>query len=209
MAGDVPIRCRCGALRGTVHGAGPRRGNRLVCHCDDCQAYAFALPEPEAVVDAHGGTDIYQTSPARVSFEEGLEHLACLRLREGGLLRWYASCCQTPIANTMARAGMPFVGLPHCAMVCEPSRDAVLGPSRAGIFGRFAKDRDRLDAHDRAPLAIMLRLAGMILSARLRGDHQRSPFFDPASGAPIVVPRVLSADELAEAERARDAFGAA
>ena len=39
----------------------------------------------------------------------------------------------------------------------------------------------------------------------LRGDAKKSPFF--RAGAPIVKPRVLSADELARVEAARDAAG--
>ena len=45
----------------------------------------------------------------------------------------------------------------------------------------------------------------MILMARLRGDHKRSPFFDAKTGKLRAEPRVLTAEELQELERTRDA----
>jgi hypothetical protein len=52
----------------------------------------------------------------------------------------------------------------------------------------------------------VLGLFWMGIAARLRGDHRRSPFFAPESGAPISPPRVLTAAELA-AVRAEAGLG--
>jgi len=201
---DVSIRCTCGALRGILHGVSGNQGNRIVCYCDDCQSFAHFLGGAENVLDAHGGTDIFQISPARIELTSGVEHLACMSLKPGGLIRWYADCCRTPIGNTLAMRQVPFVGLIHsCTPV--PSRDEVFGPVRARIQARFAKgDRSRLEAHDRAPASVILRFTWRILGARLRGDHARSPFFDPRTGALVRTPHVLTSEELRAVEAARD-----
>jgi hypothetical protein len=209
MSTDLPLRCTCGAVRGVAREIAPHAVNRLVCYCDDCQTYAHALGRAEAILDAHGGTDICQISPARLEITAGREHLACLRLTAKGLVRWYASCCNTPIGNMLVSPQPPFFGLVHCFVDPEgvASRDEAMGPSRGGIQGRFATgDRSTLDAYDRAPIGPVFHALGLMVRWWVRGDLRRSPLRD-ATGAPIVTPRVLSAEELAAAVRARDARG--
>ncbi|MEZ4217733.1 MAG: DUF6151 family protein [Myxococcota bacterium] len=215
---ELPIGCDCGALRGALVGASARRGNRVVCYCDDCQAYAHHLGCAARALDAYGGTEVFQTSPANVVLRDGLSHLACLQLRPAGLLRWYASCCRSPLGNTLARPGVPFVGLvvrtlaapaggagPDAAgaPALAPDVDAALGPVRGAIFGKFARGGAPLrDARARPPLGLVARSVALLAAARLRGDHVRSPFFDAGRGAPVVAPCVLHPDELAAAEAA-------
>ncbi len=50
-----------------------------------------------------------------------------------GLMRWYASCCNTPIGNTMATSAMPFIGLIHA---CIDAPTGALGPIRGRAFAR-------------------------------------------------------------------------
>src|SRR5688572_12534539 len=102
MAADLPVRCSCGTLRAVVRGASGGRGNHVVCYCDDCQSFAHFLERADDTLDAHGGTEIYQMSPARLEIIDGADRLACVRLAPKGLLRWYAACCRTPIGNTLA-----------------------------------------------------------------------------------------------------------
>ena len=180
-----------------------------MCYCDDCQSFAHFLGRANEVLDAHGGTDISQMSAARLKITKGEDHLACIRLKAGGLLRWYTDCCNTPIGNTLASRQIPFVGLIHCCMDHDSgggSRDTVLGPIRAGVNGRFAKgDRSQIEAHDATPPSMLLRIVPMLLMARLRGEHVRSPFFDPETGETRATPRVLTAEERQRVEAARDA----
>jgi len=208
MQSDMPIRCQCGAVRGLVRDASGQTGNRVVCYCDDCQSFAHFLEGADEILDENGGSDIFQVSAARVEITEGREHLAGMRLREDGLLRWYTDCCRTPIANTAATMQLPFAGIVDRCMDHASDRrslDEALGPVRMRVNARFAKgDRTKLDASDGSTPAMLFRLAPMLLMARLRGDHKRSPFFDPASGQPIAKPRVLDAKELASVEQARD-----
>src|SRR5271170_7107234 len=109
MSSTVPLRCRCGAVRGVMTDVSPVTGNRVICHCNDCQAFARFLGQ-DGVLDARGGTDIFQVAPSQIRVTEGADHLVCVRLSEKGLFRWYAGCCKTPIGN-MAGARFPFIGV--------------------------------------------------------------------------------------------------
>src|SRR3954452_9059719 len=99
MAKEVQVRCRCGEVVGVVANAAPQKVNRIVCYCDDCQAFAHQLGRPD-LLDAKGGSDIVQMAPAAVSFTQGRQHIVGLRLKPNGLYRWYANCCKTPVGNT-------------------------------------------------------------------------------------------------------------
>lgn len=190
---DLPLACRCGAVRAVARGVTPQIGNHCVCYCNDCQAFAKALDRPE-LLDANGGTDVFQLSQARLEFTQGVDRVACLRLGPKGLARWYASCCNTPIGNTLATPGIPFVGLLR-SFIAEPASDA-LGPVRVRAYReRATGDVAAIPPDNQSLSTMLLRAFGLMLAWRLRGDHKRSPFFD-AAGAPIVAPRVLS-----EAER--------
>jgi Family of unknown function (DUF6151) len=88
------LRCNCGKLKGTLKHT--TEINRCVCYCADCQAFARFLKREHDILDAVGGTSIVQTIPKHVNFLEGAENLACIRLTETGLLRWYAACYFVP-----------------------------------------------------------------------------------------------------------------
>lgn len=188
---DVPLRCACGALRGVLRSVTPRSGNRCICYCDDCQAFAHFLGRADSILDAHGGTEVFQTSPARLEILAGREHLACMQLRAGSsLLRWYAGCCRTPIGNTPADWRIPFVGVIHGCMDLA-SADTLLGPIRGGFFREFARG-DRSALPPTRFVRQILRLGRIVLGARLRGDQRRSPFFR-ADGKPSAAPRAQAA----------------
>jgi len=197
MTDDLPIRCSCGSLRGVLTDVSPQRGNRIVCYCDDCQAFAHYLVHADSTLDAYGGTDIYQISPALLKITAGAEHLACMRLSPKGLLRWYAGCCRTPIGNTLPNRQFALVGLVHACFDAGPDQlDSVLGPVRGKVFRRFAKDGLKVSPkQDRVPFSMLLRVAGLLLLWRIRGDHKRSPFFDPQTGKPSAMPYVLTKQE--------------
>lgn len=210
MADDVPIRCSCGRLTGVVRGAGPRSGNHVKCYCDDCQSFQHALGAADAVLDEHGGTEIFQMSPGSFELSSGEQHLACMRLRPGGTCRWYASCCNTPLGNTMATPKLPFVGVICACLDAGSGRslEQVLGPVKAGVFGRYARGKPAgFRVYDKVPITMMLGFVGKMLRWRLGGDHKRSPFFD-ADGRLSVRARVLSSEELKRVEQSRDAWPA-
>ena len=91
------LQCRCGTLKGEV--AHTEVANRGVCYCKDCQAFARFLGRT-GIMYEHGGTDIYQMAPSRVQLDR-TESLACLRLSDKGMHRWYCSECKTTLGNTL------------------------------------------------------------------------------------------------------------
>src|SRR5690348_17955313 len=108
MTKNAALRCRCGEVRGVVTDVAPNTVNRVVCYCDDCQAFLHYLGRAD-LLDAHGGSDIVQVAPASLSFERGADRIAGLRLTPKGLHRFYATCCKMPLGNTVGPA-IPFVG---------------------------------------------------------------------------------------------------
>jgi len=93
------------------------------------------LDRPD-VLDAAGGTDIFQMPTSCVKFLAGTDALRCLRFSDR-LLRWYSECCKTPIGNTAAGGRFPVVGVIHSFMCHDAdgrSRDEALGAPRCGIF---------------------------------------------------------------------------
>jgi Family of unknown function (DUF6151) len=152
------------------------------------------LGHADDILDAQGGTAVIQTYPAKVTFTEGKASLACMRLSERGLLRWYASCCNTPIGNTLASHKVSFVSLIHsCLHTADQSLDEVFGPVRMRVNTKTAQGSVKS-----SPLGTISVLSGFVArlaAARLTGSYRRTPFFDPHTGAPVVTPTVLSRSE--------------
>lgn len=147
-------------------------------------------------MDKRGGTDIIQTLSKHVTFSEGAENLACIRLTERGPLRWYAACCNTPIGNTAANAKLSFIGLVHTYLSTEQSDlDKAFGPVRA-----YVNTESAIGEHKPKSTGISVsafRLMSRLLKARLDGSYKQAPFFEP-SGNPIATPKILSNEELAD-----------
>jgi hypothetical protein len=189
---DHPLQCSCGTLKGCVRD--PKRVNRVVCYCRDCQAFAHFLGRPLDILDAKGGTDVVQTVPARVTFTEGQHVLACMRLTEKGLVRWYAKCCNTPIGNTLADFRISFIGLIHtCLQNPDRPLDSSFGPVRMWSFTKGAKGF--VESRPAAMTAGILRFTAMVMRARINGEYRRTPFFSAGTGAPIAAPKILSPSE--------------
>ncbi|HKA71350.1 MAG TPA: DUF6151 family protein [Xanthobacteraceae bacterium] len=195
---DLPLRCRCGHLRGIATDVSPSNGFRFLCYCKDCQAFVHFLERPD-VLDPAGGTDIFQLPPGRVKVTAGADVLRCLRLSDSGVLRWYTECCRTPIANT-AGPGFPIIGMIHSFMDHDAdcrSRAEVLGPPLCRIHERSAVGRLPPDAPPPPSLRIFVRRASKMLGWWLHGLGRQSPFFDDRTNAPRSVPRVLTPSERA------------
>jgi len=192
----MQLRCSCGAVKGEMDTR--RAYTRATCYCKDCRAYARFLGKP-GVLDASGGTDVVATSPARVRFTEGFENIACMSLSPKGLLRWYASCCRTPLGNTSRDAKMPYVGLVTACFDAAPEAvSQAFGPA-----GRVVINTKSATAPVNAtPLGFItggLGILGGMIGARLRGDRD-TPFFD-ASGRPLREPEVISREQRAALEQ--------
>ncbi len=187
MLPDVPLRCRCGEVRGHVTGASPRTTNRVVCYCDDCQAYAHALGRAD-LLDASGGSDIVQVAPSSLSFEQGAERIACMRLTPKGLYRWYAGCCKTPVGNTVG-VQVPFVGITRQTFEAAGVRvDDAFGPPGGRILGRFAVGTPP-EGSQKLDVPFLGRTLLLVARWKIAGKTQPHPFFDAKGAAryPITV----------------------
>lgn len=187
-----PLRCRCGTLKGYV--SHPEKVNRGVCYCKDCQAFAHFLGTTGDILDEMGGTDVMATLPKYVTFTQGVEALACMSLTESGLLRWYASCCNTPIGNTPRDFKISHVGLVHTCLADPPrTLEASFGPVRMRVNTKHAKGKPK--PMPISTIASVLRFASSLIRARLDGTYKSTPFFATDRGIPIVPPKVLTSSE--------------
>lgn len=157
---------------------------RLVCYCDDCQAFLHHLGRAD-LLDAHGGTDIVQVAPSSLAFHRGAEYIVGLRLSPKGLYRWYASCCKTPLGNTVGPA-IPFVGI--VAQTFEGGNDGCcdddyFGPPIGAIMGKYAVGTAP-EGSTKLNLRLLARAIRNVLGWRLTGRAWPHPFFDRVTRAP-------------------------
>jgi len=193
MSDRVELRCRCGEVRASVTGASPQTVNRVVCYCDDCQAFAHRLGRAD-LLDAHGGSDIVQVAPASLTFVQGQHRIVGLRLTPKGLFRWYANCCNTPVGNTLTPK-IPFVGIVAQAFDGGTrGADDVFGAPVGAILGKYAVGE--LPAGSAGlNLSLILRVVGRVLGWRLRRRVWPHPFFSQDTREPIYPLTVLLREE--------------
>jgi hypothetical protein len=169
------------------------KANRGVCYCRDCQAYAHALGNAAAILDAAGGSDVVGTMAKYVTITQGKEALACLSLSEKGMLRWYAACCKTPIGNTPRDYRISYVGLLHNCLEHAPATlDSAFGPVRMHVNTKSAKPQ--VSSTPVRTVVVVVPFLASVLRARLDGSYRKTPFFD-LTGTPVAQPSVLSASE--------------
>ncbi len=196
----LPFACACGTITGAIEQARPDQGDRVVCHCRDCRDLVRHLGQGDRVLDANGGTDLYQSRCARVKIHGGGERLATLHMTEGKTLRWYAECCNAPLFNTYANGRLPYVTT-LLANTDAAQRERLLGQPLGHLFIEQATG----DASGLEPLsfaALMRRFFRRMIKDIVSGDRRRSALFDPQTLAPIAAPRRLTAEEQAALGRA-------
>lgn len=180
----IKLKCSCWKVEGIAHDVSENTGNRIVCHCADCQSFAKFLENEEVILDEHKGTDIFQMPLSKIEITQGKENIKCMRLSEKWLYRWYAGCCNTPIGNTMS-AKMNFMWVIHNFMDIE-NRDDTLGPVRGYAF----VETDTDDRKSTPALKMLPRMFYKIICWRFQKKDQESVFFNE-SGEPISEPKVL------------------
>ena len=167
------LACRCGTLQGVV--SDPGRAVRAICYCKDCQAFAHFLGRAKETLNDAGGTQVIGVLPSCVTFTAGLPALACMRLTDKGLLRWYASCCNTPIANTLPRSKVSHVGLIAPGLLGAGASLDAFAPICAHVNSAGAT---RPVAADRlATVSVLLRYVGLFARTHFGGAYKLSPFF--------------------------------
>lgn len=146
--------------------------------------------------------------PSQLEITLGHENLACVRLTEKGMYRWYTDCCKTPIGNSMNWPKIPFVGVVHSIMDYAASgtkRDEALGPIQARVQGKYGKAPLPEGTYQTAPLSIIVKTLVFLLRGFWQRTHQPSPFFH-ADGRPRARPYTLTLTEREALRRKVEAF---
>lgn len=196
MTGTMSISCSCGRVEASVNDVTPQKGGHVICYCTDCQAFAHYLGRAHDILDAHGGSILYQTLPSRVSFSKGVDQIKCVRVTPKGIFRWYTECCKTPLGNTASTVDMPFVGLFTMSFNGSETEIAQqLGPIVASNKIESAIGVPNNPA-PKAGLKFILTFIGRTLGARISGNSG-SPFFTEEK-QPISDPITLSSEDRAQ-----------
>ena len=201
MPQDIPLACACGRFKAVIHAVSAKVDNRVICYCIDCQAAPRHLGHAGRILDAKGGTDLLHTQPNRFEITEGTDQLAVLRLGPKGLNRWYAACCNTPVATTPGGPKFSFVGVATANLaMSREAVDAALGPVRLRYKPEQAMS-EVTEPKGSGPKFI-LRTLRNVLKARLSGSWKVTPFFDVETGRSVLKPYVLSEAERTKAYQA-------
>lgn len=187
MPTDIPLRCRCERVRGVAREVSPFSGFRFVCYCTDSQTFARFLGAAGRAWCGRRNRYFPDAGPRETQHR-----------RRAKVLRWYADCRKTPIANTAATARFPVVALIQSSADSETashSRDEALGPPLCRIYERSAIGPLPATAPPSASFAVFVRRAAKILGWWMRGLGRPNPFFDDRTNAPLATPRVLTPSE--------------
>ncbi|WP_377186720.1 DUF6151 family protein [Ruegeria meonggei] len=185
-AKDTAFSCDCGSLHGRVTARGANTGTRVVCYCRDCRAGLLYFGQPDPAPDP---VEILQMAPEEIKIDGGAEHLALMQLSPRGMLRWYARCCNAPIATTSRTPKFPFAGF----IVQRMLDTSGLGP----ITTRgFVPQPNGKQSHEKLGPAIYGMLT-RVAKSRLSGSWKETPFFDAETGDPVATPTILSKTERA------------
>lgn len=178
MSDIVALECLCGKVKGTVEVI-PQSFFHVHCLCSDCQKFASYLRNEKNILDAHGGSELFQTYPDSMKITEGTENIACVQLKHKGLYRWHTRCCNMPLANTMRSSSIPFIGVSVKLMkfTHEYEKNRILGPVILKAFGKDAIGDMPKDAHPKFPISYMPKILGFMLKGILKEKSSPSPFF--------------------------------
>ncbi|MDA8585156.1 DUF6151 family protein [Rhodobacteraceae bacterium] len=177
MSNETTWTCDCGAVEARL---APVTGTRCICYCASCQAFLRHLDRYELADDA-GGTDLFQTTPDKVTFVKGDGNLKALRLSDKGPIRWSTTCCNTPMGNTAPKRVVPFVGF----LVRSIKDPELIGPILARVHRKDATAHVEGDAGSMRRL--ILSFIGRALPVLATGKYKKTPFFD-ASGRAVAKP---------------------
>ena len=174
-------------MKGIARDISPSSVNRIVCYCKDCQAFANQVEDNSTALNEFGGTEIMQIPLSHLDIKQGMEHVACLQLKEKRLLRWYTNCCGTLIGNTVG-IKLPFVGVIHAFVDSGQEIDAKVGAVLGSVYLEQANGDLPVELKGkRSQFSIMLRILRKLLLWKVQGKSIPNPFFDK-QGNPAVEP---------------------
>ncbi len=178
--------CACGSVEGVLSLDGAKAGTHVECYCADCRANELLHAQPDP---APGAVRLLQVSPDAITVTKGREHLRPIRLTPRGILRWHASCCNTPIANSLPNPKLPFAGV-RTANFADPT---YFGKIRVKAFMPQPGKPPRTQGAVMMVIAMFKRMGTSLLS----GAWRKTPFFDTDTGKPIAEVKLLSKEECA------------
>ncbi len=183
---NLAFSCNCGALTGHITAKGVNAGTHVVCFCHDCRAAQLYFEQPDP---APGPVEIFQTTHEDIRFETGSEHLAAMQLSPKGMLRWYAKCCNAPLATTPQTARFPFAGF----IVARIPDASALGPVTTRGFVPRPDGKQKHEKLRYAAFGLLKR----VIKSRLSGSWRTSQLFTPETGGPVVTPTILTKEQRA------------
>ena len=186
MTSEIPLSCQCGKVTGCVKDVSPNTGNHIVCMCIDCQTYAHHL-NSEELLNENGGTELYQTTPNKVTLNSGQEHVKLLKLTPKGAERFYASCCNTPIANNLS-ATMAFVGVPTAVLdfdSVQTSSDQMIGEVTDFCMAKYGYGDIPKNASNGFPLLLTLKIMKQLLLGKLTKSYKPNAFYNVETQEPL------------------------
>ncbi len=185
--------CQCGTVAGQIDNVTPKSSNHLTCHCKYCGGFAVHLGQADRLVDDSGATDLLQVAPWSIRFTSGQDRVKALQFSEKGPLRWYASCCNTPLGGTLSRRFPPF-----CVLVMENLTFPNGGPGPV-IFNAFCDqiaEKERCSKSGKlAALRLLARLASQAVKGGVSGNWRDNPFLDLAGGRAMADVKTLSPEQ--------------
>lgn len=165
--------CACGKVEARI----PQSGVSLVCYCNSCRGFLERLERTEWLDEA-GGVSLFQTASERVEITRGHEQLSWSKMSKKGPMRWYARCCQSPMATTLGSPKLSFASF-H-AHGLEPKGQ--IGRVRFRAFPDYALKKP-VKRRGNVLAWLVPMLFGMV-RARLTGQWRNTPFFG-SDGKPI------------------------
>jgi hypothetical protein len=188
---EIPLKCECGKVEGTIT-LKPADGNNVVCCCDDCQSFTHFLGKADTLLTPYKGTELFQVTPDKVKITQGHDQIACMQLSPKGLKRFYTKCCHTPVANTLG-AKFAFNGIPHAFMDFKSMnvpKEKAIGPVLTHCMAKFAKGEVPKPNHPKFPFNVTLKIVKMLLLGRLSKKYQPNQFYDLNTGLPVAKPTI-------------------
>lgn len=179
----MKIQCDCGSFQAKLANSPKNSPGRLVCYCDDCQAFAAALERTD-VLDEFGGTQVVPAYPSDITVIKGISDLCYTQVTQDGLYRYSTTCCNSPILNT--RPNFPWAGIFHSAYTAADTKAlSEFGEVRSRIMGKYANGKPNVKISDRMGKRDILKVLPFILKGKVLGKHKRSPFFQNDGMTPI------------------------
>lgn len=189
---NVKLECSCREVQGQLTNIDPSKAFHVHCLCSDCQSVAVYLKNEDKILDAHGGSELYQTYPAYVKITKGIDKLQTVQVKENGIYRWHTSCCKMPIANIMNSHRIPFAGVSVKFMKFDSDQEKLetLGPVIMKAFGKSARGEMPKDAYETFPKSFMFKIMKFMFIGFIKGLSSPSPFY--SNKKPIVDAKILN-----------------